>query len=396
MKPVVSCNGPFEIQLDENAEYKLTVGEIASTYPVDACGLDTVYVFPHELDCDHIGLTTVTLAAVGVNGDTAYCQTVVEIFGNRPPNVLPDSAITDENTPVEIDVVANDTDEKTNIDISSQRIVIQPKWGTAVRNPINGVITYTPNRNFNGVDILQYEICDDGIPCDPECGRTYVYIKVNAVNEPPVAEDDYLSADCSSVSQNLLWNDSDPDNDVLTINTNPLVPPQHGVAMIDADGMLNYFPNDGFIGRDSLQYVVCDNGMPSMCDTAWVYIDVDCNEENQNPIECILFVPEGFSPNGDGIHEFFRVMCIHLYPEATMRIFNRNGNLLWMKENYGNYDVWGDAQNAWWWGNTTYRWDQGNRSVPGQEGKLVKVGNYVWVLELGNGEIKNGTVMVAY
>jgi hypothetical protein len=67
-----------------------------------------------------------------------------------------------------------------------------------------------------------------------------------------------------------------------------------------------------------------------------------------------------------------------------------------MKENYGNYDVWGDAQNAWWWGNTDYRWDQGNRSVPGQEGKLVKVGNYVWVLELGNGEIKNGTVMVAY
>jgi len=396
VKPVVACNGPFEIQLDENAEYKLTVGEVATTYPVDACGIDTVYVFPHALDCDHIGLTTITLAAVGVNGDTAYCQTVVEIFGNRPPNVLPDSAETDENTPVEIDVVANDSDEKTNIDISSQRIVIQPKWGTAVRNPINGVITYTPNRNFNGVDIIQYEICDDGIPCEPECGRTYVYIKVNAINEAPVADDDRLSASCSSVSQNLLWNDSDPDNDLLTINTNPLVPPNHGVAIIDADGMLNYFPNDGFIGRDSLQYVVCDNGIPSMCDTAWVYIDVDCNEENENPIECILFVPEGFSPNGDGIHEFFRVMCMHLYPDATMRIFNRNGNLLWMKKNYGNYDVWGDAQNAWWWGNTTYQWDQGNRSVPGQEGKLVKVGNYVWVLELGNGEIKNGTVMVAY
>ena len=396
VKPVVACNGPFEIQLDENAEYKLTVGEVATIYPADACGIDTVYVFPHELDCDHIGLTTITLAAVGVNGDTAYCQTVVEIFGNRPPNVLPDSAETDENTPIEIDVVANDSDEKTNIDISSQRIVIQPKWGTVVRNPINGVITYTPNKNFNGVDILQYEICDDGIPCEPECGRTYVYIKVNSINETPVAENDYLSAECSSVSQNLLWNDSDPDNDVLTINTNPLVPPQHGVAIIDADGMLNYFPNDGFIGRDSLQYVICDNGIPTLCDTAWVYIDVDCSEENQNPIECILFVPEGFSPNGDGIHEFFRVMCMHLYPDATMRIFNRNGNLLWMKENYGNYDVWGDSQNAWWWGNTDYRWDQSNRSVPGQEGKLVKVGNYVWVLELGNGEIKNGTVMVAY
>jgi gliding motility-associated-like protein len=131
-------------------------------------------------------------------------------------------------------------------------------------------------------------------------------------------------------------------------------------------------------------------------DTAWVYIRVDCSEENPNPVECELFVPEGFSPNGDGIHDFFRVMCIHLYPNATMRIFNRNGNLLWMKENYGNYDVWGDAQNAWWWGDTEYRYDQGTRAVPGQPGKIVKVSNYVWVLDLGNGIIKNGTVMVAY
>ncbi|MCK7510689.1 MAG: hypothetical protein MZV70_45930 [Desulfobacterales bacterium] len=87
IKPVVVCKGPFEIQLDENAEYKLTVGEILVSAS-DACGIDTMYVYPHELDCDHIGLTTVRLWAVGFNRDSAYCETQVTIFGNRAPTIV--------------------------------------------------------------------------------------------------------------------------------------------------------------------------------------------------------------------------------------------------------------------------------------------------------------------
>jgi gliding motility-associated-like protein len=338
----------------------------------------------------------VTLAAVGVNKDTAFCTTDVTIYGNRAPNILADSAETDENIPVEIDVTANDSDEKSNIDISSQRIILKPMHGSATRNPANGVITYTPNRGFYGTDVLRYEICDNGIPCDPECGSAFVYIVVNPVNDPPVAENDTVDLDCYSESIDILLNDTDPDGTVFVV-TNPIVPTGHGVATIDPSGVLTYVPNVGFIGVDSLQYEIYDDGVPAIArETAWVFFYVDCSEENQNPIECELFVPEGFSPNSDGIHDFFRVMCIHLYPNATMRIFNRNGNLLWMKENYGNYDVWGDAQNAWWWGNTDYRYDQGTRAVPDQPGKIVKVSNYVWVLDLGNGQIRNGIVFVVY
>jgi hypothetical protein len=393
---VVVCRGPFEIQLDENAEYKLTVVEVLES-AIDNCGdIDTMYVYPHQLDCDHIGLTTIALWVVDAHGNSSYCETEVIIYGNRAPTVLDDSTFTFENVPVVIDVVDNDFDEKTSIDISSLSISIKPQHGKVTINPENGDLTYTPDHNFSGVDVLQYRICDDGIPCEPECGKAFVYITVEAMNDTASAGNDYYTAGCYTVTGNVLDNDQDDNGtENLNVNTVPLYPPSHGEVVIDPDGNFNYYPNDGYIGIDSFQYVVCDNGIPSLCDTATVYIDVDCSEENPDPVKCELFVPEGFSPNEDGIHDFFRIMCIEHYPNAKLRIFNLNGDLLWEKEHYGNYDVWGDQYNAWWWGTSTMSKYDISRAVINGEPKL-KIGNYVYVLILGNGMIKSGTVMMAY
>jgi gliding motility-associated-like protein len=197
------------------------------------------------------------------------------------------------------------------------------------------------------------------------------------------------------VAGNVLYNDRDPDSDNFQINTNPLVPTNHGKLIIDPDGTIAYFPNDGFVGIDSFQYEIYDAGIPVLYDSAWVYINVDCSQESLNLADCELFIPEGFSPNEDGIHDFFRIMCIHNYPNAKLMIFNRNGDLLWQKQNYGNYDVWGDQYNAWWWGTSVLsRYDIEIQTINGDP--KLKVGNYVYVLQLGNGEVKNGTVMISY
>ena len=108
-------------------------------------------------------------------------------------------------------------------------------------------------------------------------------------------------------------------------------------------------------------------------------------------MECELFIPEGFSPNDDGVHDFFQILCIYpRYPDAKLMIFNRNGQKLWEKEHYGNYDYWG-WNDAWWWGNSE------NRFTIGRSGGLP-AGNYIYVLLLndGLGGVRNGTVMVAY
>jgi gliding motility-associated-like protein len=396
VNPVVVCRGPFEIQLDENAEYTLTVIEVLESAH-DNCGdIDTMYVYPHKLDCDHIGLTTIALWVIDVHGNSSYCETQVNIYGNRAPTVQDDSTSTFENVPVVFEVVENDFDEKTSIDISTLAISIKPLHGKVTINPENGELTYTPDLNFSGVDILQYRICDDGIPCDPECGTANVFIYVESINDTATAGDDYYSIGCESITGNVLENDQDDDGtENLIVNTIPLYPPIHGEVNIDPDGTFVYYPNDGFIGIDSFQYIICDNGIPSLCDTATVYFEIDCSEENPDPVKCELFIPEGFSPNEDGIHDFFRIMCIEHYPNAKLMIFNLNGNLLWEKERYGNYDVWGGQQNAWWWGTSVLsKYDVSNQMI-NNEPKL-KIGNYVYVLQLGNGIVKKGTVMVAY
>ncbi|WP_346862647.1 Ig-like domain-containing protein [uncultured Draconibacterium sp.] len=121
-------------------------------------------------------------------------------------------------------------------------------------------------------------------------------------------------------------------------------------------------------------------------------LDLDGHPEYlDTEIDCELFIPEGFSPNDDGVHDFFQILCIYpRYPNAKMMIFNRNGQLLFAKENYGNYDVWG-WNDAWWWGTSE------NKLTIGRSGGLP-AGNYIYVLELndGLGTVKNGTVMLAY
>jgi gliding motility-associated-like protein len=50
----------------------------------------------------------------------------------------------------------------------------------------------------------------------------------------------------------------------------------------------------------------------------------DCTANANN-----FFIPDGFSPNGDGVNETFRIIDIEfLFPNYTLEIFNRYGNVL--------------------------------------------------------------------
>jgi gliding motility-associated-like protein len=119
-----------------------------------------------------------------------------------------------------------------------------------------------------------------------------------------------------------------------------------------------------------------------------VFKDTDCdNVQDIGGTE--FFIPEGFSPNGDGIHDFFEILGMEEYPDAEMYIFTRWGSQIFHKKNYGNLDVWGTQKDAWWDG---YSY---NSLTLGKNTK-VPPGNYLYILHLGNGVTYKGTVMVSY
>ena len=72
------------------------------------------------------------------------------------PNITNENVRTPKNTPVFIDVLANDTDADGDILVLDQ--VDQGEHGTTVK--INGGVRYTPNPGFTGTDIFYYGVHD--------------------------------------------------------------------------------------------------------------------------------------------------------------------------------------------------------------------------------------------
>ena len=87
-------------------------------------------------------------------------------FGQTPPPAVAedDAAFTKENTPVIIDVLANDPG---TIDPTTLKITTPPSVGAqAAINP-DHTITYTPKPNTVGTDTFVYEVCASGTTgCD--------------------------------------------------------------------------------------------------------------------------------------------------------------------------------------------------------------------------------------
>ena len=95
---------------------------------------------------------------------------------NNAPDALDDSASTNEDTPVTIDVLANDSDPDG--DSLTLTAVTQGGKGTAVINSDN-TITYSPFPNENGADSFSYTISDGSL-----IDTALVTIDIIPVNDP--------------------------------------------------------------------------------------------------------------------------------------------------------------------------------------------------------------------
>jgi hypothetical protein len=195
---------------------------------------------------------------------------------NQPPVANDDSASTNEDTAIIIQVTANDSDPDGNLDPTSVKTACatcaEPANGALVNNGY-GTFNYMPNPDYNGNDSFVYEICDTGLLCD----TAIVSITVNPANDPPVANNDSASmSEYTAVAIDVAANDSDPDGnlDPTTANTTctSCTDPTNGTLVNNEDGTFAHTPDPGFNGSDSFVYEICDTG--TLCDTAMVNITV--------------------------------------------------------------------------------------------------------------------------
>jgi gliding motility-associated-like protein len=211
------------------------------------------------------------------NGIPSACATATVTISigsvNQFPNAVNDLITTNEDTPNSSNVLTNDTDP----DMDALTVTVQTNFPTAhgtITIAANGAYTYTPNSNYNGPDSYTYQVCDNGSPA--LCSNAILTINVSPVNDPPVAANDNVSGleDSQINGASLLLNDSDIDGNPLTVTVAPLVAPNNGTLILNANGTYTYTPNLNYVGGDIFVYEVCDNGMPPLCSNAVVLLTI--------------------------------------------------------------------------------------------------------------------------
>ncbi len=226
---------------------------------------------------------------------------------NDAPVAVADSAATDDQTPVVITVLTNDTDEENDLlSVFFGTVSVPAVNGTAVAN-LDGTITYTPTGTGPYVDSFTYEATDGSL----NSVAATVTVNVAAfVNAAPLLGDDFSTTTRNSLGLviDIFANDTDdgsaadpadfngvvldvgvipglgevrilgrrqtdtgnpvppgPGTILPAINGTNLVmyPPKatrfNGQAYYNGDGTVTYIPAPGFAGSDQFKYILIDD-----------------------------------------------------------------------------------------------------------------------------------------
>ncbi|KAA0077324.1 tandem-95 repeat protein, partial [Mycolicibacterium sp. P9-64] len=211
--------------------------------------------FTYTPTANYNGTDSFTYQATDGTTVSALATVTITITAvNDAPVATDDGVSTNEDTPSSGNVLTNDTD----IDSGALTVVnpgtITTDHGT-VTLAADGTFTYTPVANYNGTDSFTYQATDGTTVSD----LATVTITVTAVNDAPVAGDDTATTnEDSSVSGNVLTNDTDIDSGTLTVANPGIITTMHGTVTLAADGSFTYNPAANFFGTDSFTYQATD------------------------------------------------------------------------------------------------------------------------------------------
>jgi len=205
---------------------------------------------------------TYTISDGHGGNDTATVAVTINPI-NDVPLAVDDVVTTDEDTPVDIHVLANDGD------VEGQPLAIasfsQGQHGTVITNT-DGSLRYTPAPDYNGTDDFTYTT-DGGLG---GLSTAAVSVTINPVDDPPEGVRDAtilntqsaqllsVGADAAQATEaeiDVLANDVNPDGDAIQVTR--VGRARHGRVSIAQNGKVKYSPDPGFgQGTDTFTYTV--------------------------------------------------------------------------------------------------------------------------------------------
>ncbi|NJO49132.1 MAG: tandem-95 repeat protein [Leptolyngbyaceae cyanobacterium RM2_2_4] len=249
---------------------------------------------------------TYTVTSSGVT-ETATVNVIV----NPVTDIADDSRSTDEDTPVVIPVLDNDS-FAAGATVTS---VTSGSNGTVVINS-DGTVTYTPEPDFNGSDSFTYTVTSGGVT-----ETATVNVTVNP--QADIADDSRTTKEDTPVKILVLNNDSFTAGATITAVTNG----SNGTVVINSDGTVTYTPNSNFNSSDSFTYTVTSGGVT---ETATVNVLVDAvpdpvNDAFMTDEDVLVSSSVADTDVGDGLATY----AVTSVPKSGILSFNPDGSFIY-------------------------------------------------------------------
>ncbi|QUG93349.1 tandem-95 repeat protein (plasmid) [Pseudomonas putida] len=207
---------------------------------------------------------------VQVNGQAAKIN-VAQV--NLPPVAQPQSVITSENTPRQIQLQATDAEGD---EIVSYQLVKMPYAQEGDLSLTGSVVTFTPSKDWNGTSQFSFRVQDDAGNWSEEA---VVTVTVNPANSPPrIVSKVYVGVEDEALRIVPLVIDPDGDKDfTLALSGDPAT---HGKVAINGLA-ISYVPEENWSGEDSFWITATDKSGAASEPTL---IKVKIQEVNDPPV----------------------------------------------------------------------------------------------------------------
>ncbi len=235
-------------------------------------------MFTYQPAPDYCGMDSFRYIIADAQGDRATAMVRLQInCVNEDPLAQPDSVFATEDVSTKIYPIVNDLDPDGG-GISIKQIT-HPENGTLI--PDGDAYIYRSDNDYNGWDSVTYTIVD----AEGDESNAKVIIKVIAVNDYPVAQNDVLNVneDTEIIIHPLL-------NDVDVEDGRPLSflvyqEPKMGEYQVVGD-QIKYMPDRNLWGNDTMAYVARD-AFGAASEVAYIYITID--SVNEDPVLIDLY-----------------------------------------------------------------------------------------------------------
>lgn len=254
----------------DNTPAQMSVSSVGDAqHGMVALGADGSVTFTPELNYSGAASFTYTVSD-GAGGLAQATVTMQFNAVNDAPTLVNDVVPATEDNAVLISpasLLANDNDVDTPKAQLALTAVGNAQHGTVLLQA-DGQIRFTPDANFNGMASFSYTVSDG-------MGSTSVataQVRVGAVNDLPAAHDDALPDQVEDtnlliMASALLANDTDADTQagtnalpqVLRVGSvSAIAGATHGSVSLDANGNVQFVPDQDYAGPVSFVYTVAD------------------------------------------------------------------------------------------------------------------------------------------